>query len=129
MAKANSFPMFRRSFLLASKIHLFYCVQLFYAQLFYDIPGKIAFLYSKYRRYIYAQAVNPCGVETYALSYLNQACRDAGAGRDDGLETAVVHHEVTNCNERRQKCVRERTLDTRGNPREINCVRSKSVTG
>lgn len=26
---------------------------------------------------------------------LNQACRDAGAGRDDGLETAVVHHEVT----------------------------------
>lgn len=27
---------------------------------------------------------------------LNQACRDAGAGRDDGLETAVVHHEVTN---------------------------------
>lgn len=32
------------------------------------------------------------------LSYLNQACRDAGAGRDDGLETAVVHHEVTHCN-------------------------------
>lgn len=29
------------------------------------------------------------------LFYLNQACRDAGAGRDDGLETAVVHHEVT----------------------------------
>lgn len=27
---------------------------------------------------------------------LNQACRDAGAGRDDGLETAVVHHEVAN---------------------------------
>lgn len=27
---------------------------------------------------------------------LNEACRDAGAGRDDGLETAVVHHEVTN---------------------------------
>lgn len=26
---------------------------------------------------------------------LNQAGRDAGAGRDDGLETAVVHHEVT----------------------------------
>lgn len=25
-----------------------------------------------------------------------QACRDAGAGRDDGLETAVVHHEVAN---------------------------------
>lgn len=25
---------------------------------------------------------------------LDQACRDAGAGRDDGLETAVVHHEV-----------------------------------
>lgn len=29
------------------------------------------------------------------LFYLNQACRDTGAGRDDGLETAVVHHEVT----------------------------------
>lgn len=27
---------------------------------------------------------------------LNQACRDAGAGRHDGLETAVVHHEVAN---------------------------------
>lgn len=27
---------------------------------------------------------------------LNEACRDAGAGRDDGLETAVVHHEVAN---------------------------------
>lgn len=36
------------------------------------------------------------------MSYLNQACRDAGAGRDDGLETAVVHHEVTNCNERKK---------------------------
>lgn len=27
---------------------------------------------------------------------LNQACRDTGAGRHDGLETAVVHHEVAN---------------------------------
>lgn len=33
-------------------------------------------------------------------SYLNEACRDAGAGRDDGLETAVVHHEVANCNKK-----------------------------
>lgn len=36
-------------------------------------------------------------------SYLNEACRDAGAGRDDGLETAVVHHEVANCNKRKKK--------------------------
>lgn len=30
-------------------------------------------------------------------SYLDQACRDAGAGRDDGLETSFVHYEVANC--------------------------------
>lgn len=32
---------------------------------------------------------------TWYILYLDQACRDTGAGRDDGLETAVVHHEVT----------------------------------
>lgn len=42
------------------------------------------------------QLIASCGGDK--LSYLNQACRDAGAGRDDGLETAVVHHEVTHCN-------------------------------
>lgn len=36
-------------------------------------------------------------------AYFYQACRDAGAGRDDGLETAVVHHEVTNWNNKKKK--------------------------
>ena len=41
--------------------------------------------------------------ETEEYSYLNETCRDAGAGRDDGLETAVVHHEVANCNKKQMK--------------------------
>jgi len=31
-------------------------------------------------------------------AYLDEAGCDAGAGGDHGLETAVVHHEVTHCN-------------------------------
>lgn len=42
-----------------------------------------------------------CKNRDRGYSYLNEACRDAGAGRDDGLETAVVHHEVANCNKQR----------------------------
>ena len=34
----------------------------------------------------------------YHEAYLDEAGRDAGAGRDHGLETAVVYHEVTHCN-------------------------------
>jgi len=38
-------------------------------------------------------------------AYLDEAGCDAGAGGDHGLETAVVHHEVTHCNI--QKSVRD----------------------
>jgi hypothetical protein len=31
-------------------------------------------------------------------AHLDEAGCDAGAGGDHGLETAVVHHEVTHCN-------------------------------
>jgi len=31
-------------------------------------------------------------------AYLDEAGCDVGAGGDYGLETAVVHHEVTHCN-------------------------------
>lgn len=47
------------------------------------------------------QLIVSCGGDK--LSYLNEACRDTGAGRDDGLETAVVHHEVTHCNMKKEK--------------------------
>lgn len=46
----------------------------------------------------------------YLSSYLDQACRDAGAGRDDGLETAVVHHEVTHCNREGEEAALESRL-------------------
>lgn len=45
---------------------------------------------------------------TQRVSYLDQACRDTGAGRDDGLETAVVHHEVTYYNREENELMKRR---------------------
>lgn len=50
---------------------------------------------------------------THCISYLDQGYRDTGAGRDDGLETAVVHHEVTYCNRKEDELLKRRETHMR----------------